>query len=321
LAPPDFLAKHRVAEAKVKAREAGHARLVNHKGGASLFLAQEIIPGSDIADLRVTVEARAVNISTGDKPWHCGRLVLTPIAEASNSPDYNLPHELFCLNGDYDWQLYSKVFHVYPGVERLLLQVQLHQVTGSLELSRLSVRAVAEKRAWPFIQVIMIGAFMLYLGWTFSLYCRQGQFGYTLFAALCGVLAIAILTSIPLSLKSQIYQLVLPLVSKVPSVIVSSAPVDAGGIVGGVSTKFFWLMHYAIFAATTVLLLLAISDRSVQARLFDLLMLAIATEGVQAFVRDRSASMSGVAVDTLGIATGFLLWLVITRRKSRVLAR
>jgi VanZ family protein len=199
--------------------------------------------------------------------------------------------------------------------------VQLHQVTGSLELSRLSVRAVTEKQAWPFIQVVMIGAFMLYLGWTFSVYYRHRQFGYTLSAALSGVVAIAIFTSIPLSLKSQIYQLVVPLVSKVPSVIVSSEPVNTSGVAGGVSTKFFWLMHYAFFAATTLLLLLAISDRPVQARLFDLLVLAIATEGVQAFVRDRAASMSDVAVDALGITTGFLLWLVITRGKSGVLAR
>ena len=81
------------------------------------------------------------------------------------------------------------------------------------------------------------------------------------------------------------------------------------------------LMHYALFSATTLLLLLAVSDRPVQARLFDLLILAIATESVQAFVRDRGASIADVAVDALGITTGFLFWLLLTRRRSRPVAR
>ena len=133
--------------------------------------------------------------------------------------------------------------------------------------------------------------------------------------------AIAIITSIPLSVKSQIYQLLVPLVAKVPSVIVSSAPVDTPGVVGGETTTFFSFMHYGFFTATTLLLLLTVSDRPVQARLFDLLILAMATEGLQVFVRDRGASIFDVAVDALGITTGFLLWLVLARRKSRSVER
>ena len=72
-------------------------------------------------------------------------------------------------------------------------------------------------------------------------------------------------------------------------------------------------MHYLCFTAAALLLLLTASDRPVQARLFDLLVTALATECIQAFVRDRGASLSDFHVDALGIGTGFLLQLMISR--------
>lgn len=308
---PDFLETYTVVDPAERTRESAPARLVNNVAGESVIVAQRIDPDSDITDIRVSVEARAANISAGDKPWHGGRVVLTSIAEKTNSLDYDLPHELFSLNGNHDWKSYSRVFHIYPGVKTLWLQVQLNEVTGGLDLRQLSVTPVVYKKAWPLIQVVMVGAFVIYLGWRFAAYCRRGQFSYTLFAALSGVVAIAIFTSIPLSLKSQIYQLLLPAVSQVPNMVVSSAPADSAGVAGGSSTSFFSLMHYLCFTATALLLLLTVSNRPVPARLLDLLILALATECMQAFVRDRGASLSDVLVDALGIATGFLLWKLL----------
>lgn len=296
---------------------AATVRLVNKVPDESVIVAQQIEPHSEIRDIRVSVEASAADISSGDKPWHGGRVVLTSISKETNSPDYNLPHQLFCLNGNHDWRSYSKIFHIYPGVETLWLQVQLNEVTGGLDLRRLSVTPVAYKKLWPLIQLAMVGAFLLYLGWRFSVYCRRGQFSYTLLAALSGVLAIIILTSIPASLKSQIYQFLAPAVSQVPMLVESSAPADSRSMAGGSSTIFFSLMHYLCFTAAAFLLLLTVSDRPVHARLLDLLILALATECIQAFVRDRGASLSDVLVDTLGIGTGFLLWLLI-RRSDRL---
>ena len=320
LVRPDFLEIYTLADASQGTRNKATARLVNNVPGESVIVAQQIGPHSEIRDVRVSVEATAANISAGDKPWHGGRVVLTSVFEKTGRPDYNVPHELFCLNGNHDWESYSRIFHIYPGLETLHLQVQLNEVTGSLDLRQLSVTPVTYKKAWPLIQFTMVGAFLMYLGWRFSVYCRRGQFSYTLLGALSGVLAIIIFTSIPASLKSQIYQFLAPAVSQVPMMVESSAPADAGGMAGGTSTNFFSLMHYLFFTAAALLFLLLVSDRPVWARLFDLLILALATECIQAFVKDRGASLSDVLVDALGILTGFLLWLLI-RRSNQLMRR
>ncbi|MEH6590277.1 MAG: VanZ family protein [Halioglobus sp.] len=287
-------------------------RLTNPDASSTALLNQDIWLEQGIKNIRVTATARSIGISTGEQPWNAARVVLASIESHAARPNYHRRHELLSLSGDVDWKDYEDTFHVYPGVERMRLQVQLHNVSGTLDYRVLSAKAARFKPQWPWFQGTMISAFVLFLAWLFFPYLAGANRGIGIIAG--GLLgAIVLFTAMPYGLKNAIYTLLLPIITLIPFMISSSSEVLGTDVVGGESSGFFRVSHFLFFGGATAILLLVKSDRVPKIRLLHMLTLAIATECIQVFVRDRGPSISDVLVDSSGILVGFIVWLIWRR--------
>jgi len=303
----------------------GYVSLKNESGEKAVALTQEISLPPNINDLVLTAQARSKSIIVGNKPWNSGRVVMASYLRGSTKPDYHFPHELFRLAGTTDWQEYSELFHVYTGVDRMKLQIQLLRVTGSLEVKNLKLYAAVYKNSWAVIKVTMITSSLIFLIWVFSPYylTRRGRFEY---AALGSLVLIVIFTAMPTALKNNIYGLLKDGVALMNDALASSqsaSSAKAAVILTGEFTYFFAIMHYLFFGLASYLLLLSTPHWPVINKLYDLFALAVITECIQVFVRDRGPSLVDVGVDMAGVMTGLALWYVwrVVVWKSKVVGR
>jgi VanZ family protein len=294
--------------------EPQYHRLTNSDADKTVLLTQDIWPDPGVEDIRVSAVARANAVSIGEEPWNAARIVLASIPENSDSPDYNRRHELLSLSGDTDWNEYRDTFHIYPGVARMRLQVQLVNVSGTLDYTQLSAKATQFKPLWPWFQGVMISAMVLFVGWLFAPYLVTATPVIGLLA-LGTVAAIVLFTAMPYALKNAIYGFLMPVISLVPHMISTSTELTGTDIVGGESSGFFRLSHFLFFAAATTMLLLLKSDRTTGTRLLHMLTLAVATECIQVFVRDRGPGLSDVLVDSAGILLGYIAWRAWQRHR------
>lgn len=301
--------------------EEGLVRISN-QGEQSVTVSQMIELPADINDLVLMGHARSDSIVIGDKPWNSGRVVLVSYAMGSIKPLYSRPHELLRLSGTNRWQKYRELFHVYPGIDRMKLQLQLSRAAGDFYVKDLQLYAVVYKDSWVVIQFVMILSAVGFLAWVFFPYAQNFNGRSGLFA-LFSILAIVAFTAMPNALKNFLYSLLQEWLSFVSSMLLSQSGTVEGREVTVVSqvltgkvTYFFALMHYLFFFVATVFLLFSFSDRSVRQKVYDLFTLAVLTECIQVFVRDRGASLADVGVDLFGVMTGVIIYSIYMNFKS-----
>ena len=297
----------------------GQVRLSNEDGVRSVALSQEIILPPDVEDVVLAAQASSSSIVEGKKAWNSGRVVLVSYPEGLNKPDYDRPHTLFSLTGSTDWQEYSELFHIYPGIDRMKLQVQLSKASGVLDVKGLQLYVAEYKDSWLLLKPVMILAALVFLAWVFLPYAQK-QSGRAGLLALGAIVLIVVFTAMPNALKSTLYGLLKEWLAVVSSLFAnhSTSAVSVTGegkavviesqVLTGKTNYFFALMHYLFFTVATVFLLFSYPDTSVRQKIYDLFTLAVLTECIQIFVRDRGPSVTDVMIDMTGVLTGLALY-------------
>ena len=306
----------------------GQVRLSNADGKRSVALSQEIILPPDVEDVVLTAQAGSSSITVGKKSWNSGRVVLVSYPEGLNKADYHRSHELFSLIGSMDWREYSELFHVYPGIDRMKLQVQLSKTSGILDVKDLQLYAAEYKDSWLFLKPVMIVAALVFLAWVFLPYA-QNRSGRAGLLALGAIVLIVVFTAMPNALKSTLYGLLKEWLAIVSSLFANYST-NAVGVTGegeavvvesqvltGKTTYFFALMHYLFFTVATVFLLFSYPEKSVRQKIYDLFTLAVLTECIQIFVRDRGPSVTDVMIDMTGVLTGLALYCLWYYRSKK----
>jgi len=297
----------------------GQVRLSSEDGERSVALSQEIILPPDVEDVVLAAQASTSSIVEGKKAWNSGRVVLVSYSEGNNKPDYHRPHELFSITGSTDWREYSKLFHVYPGIDRMKLQVQLSKTSGVLDVKGLQLYAAEYKDSWLLLKPVMIVAALGFLAWVFLPYA-QNHSGRAGLLALGAIVLIVAFTAMPNALKSTLYGLLKEWLAVVSGLFANHST-NAVGVTGedkaivvesqvltGKTTYFYALMHYLFFTVAAVFLLFSYPEKSVRQKIYDLFTLAVLTECIQIFVRDRGPSVTDVMIDMAGVLTSLALY-------------
>ncbi|MDX2477517.1 MAG: VanZ family protein, partial [Gammaproteobacteria bacterium] len=279
-------------------------------------------------DVVLAAQASSSSITVGKKSWNSGRVVLVSYPEGLNKADYNRPHTLFSLTGSTDWREYSELFHAYPGIDRMKLQIQLSKTSGVLDVKGLQLYAAEYKDSWLFLKPVMIVAALGFLAWVFLPYA-QNRGGRAGLLALGAIVLIIFFTAMPNALKSTLYGLLKEWMTIASSLFEnhSTSAVDVTGegkaaviesqVLTGKTTYFFVLMHYLFFTVATVFLLFSYPDRRVRQKIYDLFTLAVLTECIQIFVRDRGPSVTDVMIDMTGVLTGLALYCLWYYRSKK----
>lgn len=279
-----------------------------------IVLSQTIPVDQHSNDMIVTVSASSDSIVAGDRSWQAGRLVVVSLRGNDRQPDYQIPYEIFNLDGSNPWQSYRMHIHVYPGISAVSVQVQLFDAPGRLSLRGLSLQSANEKPYWPLIQLIMLSLFSIFLFWTFFPVLKSRSVDWATSGGLIVVVLIVSFTTMPMSLKNDIYRVfsdMAPALHDILSLVNKSGDVlttDSIDILKGKDSRFFPVMHFLFFMTASFLLFIGKSRQSSIQKLYSLVLLAISTECMQLFVMNRYGSIENTLVDVAGVVAGFIVY-------------
>ncbi len=107
---------------------------------------------------RASVRAGSKDIVPGDKGWMTGRVVV--VSRKENGPwQWQYPHVLASLSGSQPSGQYQLIVTVPDDADELLFSVSLNRAVGEIFVDSLSLRPVAEWDLFPFFRQMLI------LGW------------------------------------------------------------------------------------------------------------------------------------------------------------
>jgi VanZ family protein len=290
---------------------------INNKGSdTSASLSQVVYPPAGAEHVLLSARARSQNVVPGVYPWNLARLILLPYPRNSVEPDHRGTQTLFKLTGTTNWAEYSQFFPVPDDIAYWKLQAQLSHAVGAFDLDAITLHAAMYKRSWLPMQLVMISLGLTFLALVFAPYYRHRQGHHEIAGLLC-IALIAGSTTIPATLKADMYQLLVNAIALVPSAMASNIGQDASNILADDTLLFFAGMHFSLFAITAWLLLTGMPVRTTSGKLYDMLTLAVVTECLQVFVTDRSPSVLDVTIDMGGAICGltaYYLWQTATTR-------
>lgn len=99
--------------------------LTNSHSEQRIVLSQTIPVDQHSNEMIVTVSALSDSIVAGDRSWQAGRLVVVSLRGDDRQSDYQIPYEIFNLDGSNPLQSYRMQIHIYPGISVVSVQVQL----------------------------------------------------------------------------------------------------------------------------------------------------------------------------------------------------
>ncbi|NOT10834.1 MAG: VanZ family protein [Methylococcaceae bacterium] len=286
----------------------GIASLHSENSSEIVNLSQKISNIGQYRLLRLACDIKASNVTHHKNSWNTARVILifyNPQAQAM----YHLPHTLATFEGTQDWTHYEGIFQVPANASATEVGVQLTQITGTLNVKKISLRPVAETESFGNIRKLGLFVWSTVLFWITLPLLRsaRGNCHRTLIIALGIAIMFGVL--MPDDIKKGIGIFLSPSRIMVPESSLTTAfkftpllpPLD-----------IFKLGHFVLFTALAVAARFGnpypASRTAIPAYLF---VFALVTEVLQLFVSARSAQMGDVLIDSMGITLGVLLAYVM----------
>ena len=325
LSDPEFkkgTEKWQVFGTGVVSRAGDVIQLTNSNTEKSVVLSQTLPVDRLASDMILTVAASSDGTRGDPHSRQAGRLVVVSLRGEDKVPDYEIPSEVFKLDGTNAWQEYRRHIHVYPGVSALAVQGQLLDTSGRLSIRGLSLTSAVGNPYWPVIQALMLSLFVVFLIWLFFPLLRSRPLDWATVGGLIVVMFIVLFTTMPMSLKNEIYSVfreVAPALNDVLSWV--REPLDATitegtDILVGKDSRFFSVMHFLFFMTASILLFIGKSSLTGFQKFSNLVAVAISTESMQLFVMNRHGAIDNVLVDVAGIVAGITVVVVVRRLSS-----
>ena len=269
--------------------------------------------------LQAQVQARGVQ--AGAKPWNKARLLLVQYREGK--PRYDVGHVAAALDGSTDWQTVDKVFTIAPDTDECRVVAQLSRSSGEFTVKGLSLYEVRETVFYGWAKLFVRGAWIVFVVCLFLPYLRKKNLLLEQLPVLLTVGAILIGTSLPAPIKNDWKQRAETTLAKVfagdegggytvaPKVkdnqrqkSIKKRPMPAEKKTGVERLDLTKAAHFMLFGLLALLLKMTSPSRPTRLLLFDLFMLACATELSQFFIDDRSPLISDIIIDMAGGLTG-----------------
>jgi VanZ family protein len=139
------------------------ARLRSSDPGGHVSLTQPIDDPCRFGLVRLSGEMRTEDVVAGERSWHKARLILSSFDRTGQWVP--APHHVYSLVGTHSWKRYAEVFRVVPEADQVRVSAQLEQATGTLWVRNLSLREVAVRPDYPYVQRAACGLWGLFLVW------------------------------------------------------------------------------------------------------------------------------------------------------------
>ncbi len=258
--------------------------------------------------LRLQASLRCNDVVPGKEPCDRTRLLLVQYQEGKGR--WDLPHYVANLSGNAKWKKYSEVFFLAPDIDKLKVALQLSRCKGALYIKNLSLKPVQEAAWYPWIQktvFLLWGFFLIYI---FYSYADIGK--KLLFRTMLIVIFLIILsgTLVPGKIKYEIVDSIDNQICKIYGI----KNENENNLKAQAQSFIPKAAHFLFFAMFTIGLVLLNPKTDFYLVIFDIIILAGATEIMQCYINGR---VPGAIDFTIDIAGG-LTAISIVNIKNRI---
>jgi VanZ family protein len=274
--------------------------------------------------LKLSGQIKTKDIKPGKRSWEKAWLLLSSYDE--NGKLLPLPRHVVQLIGTNKWQLYSKIFRIFPTAKQLEVSVLLFKATGIMWIKDLSLREVQQKGSVFYYRTGFIIAWSIFLTGLFVPYIINSYNRiWRLLVVVC--LSAVIIGSLTFGEhKTDFLEAVNPIIQKMIQPQSEVTPSNINEIKGQndkeqkkISLIIFKGGHFVFFAMLAFVLPLARDfNKSPSSLIPDLFMLAASTELMQNFITGRTPLLMDLLINLSGVIGGLLLaqvWLQINKNR------
>jgi hypothetical protein len=283
--------------------------IINHSSSRQVSFLTNCLKRSELPDRVIaTIEAKTAGLEVGPESWHEARAGLI-----GHFPDgrkeYQDSGKLLSLYQDSSWERYQETFQIAQGYERVCLIVALFRSNGEFQFRNPALYQAKMSAEYFVVRNIILCLWVVSGGWWFVLllkhYSRRPQLGY--FVIMFLIIAVGIL--MPKELKNVLEKEIFTF----PEARTTYVLAGMGLSINQLPSLFPEMLnisklgHFLSFALLSGILL-SEKEKTVLVLLPGLILTALITELMQYFIPGRSPLISDVAVDLVGIFTGW--WLI-----------
>jgi VanZ family protein len=286
--------------------------LSSHATNTSVGVHQTITAPMGSKMVRLRASLRTKEVIAGENSWDKARLLLVQYFEGKAK--WSLPHTVVALEGTNDWQEVSKVFTIAANCSEFRVVVQMSHCSGELFLQDLSLHQVEETTLYKWVKWFVHGAWISFIFFLFVPYLKNTRFVLSKSPALFTIAVILIGTAMPAAVKNNIKKTIdSELTEEIHEISTQVSPAKHN------ISQPDWLQpaikkiditkiaHFALFALLVLILRQNNPARPVTLLMFDIFMLACATELNQLFIESRSPLVIDVIIDMTGGGAGLLV--------------
>jgi len=274
--------------------------------------------------LKLSGQIKTKDIKPGKRSWEKAWLFLSSYDE--NGKLLPLPRHVVQLIGTNNWQLYSKIFRIFPTAKQLDVSVLLFKATGIMWIKDLSLREVQQKGSVFYYRTGFIIAWSIFLTALFVPYVIKSYNRiWRLLVVVC--LSAVIIGSLTFGEhKTFFLEAANPIIQKMIQPQFEVTPSNINEIKDQndkeqikISLIIFKGGHFVFFALLAFVLPLALEfNKSPSSLIPDLFMLAASTELMQNFITGRTPLLKDLLINLSGVFGGLLLaqvWLQINKNR------
>ncbi len=258
--------------------------------------------------LRLQASLRCNDVIPGKEPWDRARLLLVQYQEGKGR--WDLPHSVASISGNTKWKQYSKIFFLVPDIDSLKVAMQLRRCKGALYIKNLSLKPVQEAAWYPWMQKTVFLLWGLFLIYIFYSYADIGK--KFLIRAVLIIIFLIILsgTLMPGKIKHEIVDSINNQIYKIYSIK------NKNNLKAQAQTFIPQASHFIFFAMFTIGLILLNPKTDFYLVIFDIIILAGATEIMQCYINGRGPGAVDFIIDIAGGLTGIFIVNIKNRIKG-----
>ena len=252
--------------------------------------------------VRLSGFAQTQDIKKGKKAWHQGRFALVLYNENGKS---RVTHALPLPWGDSKWAYYKDVFEIPPEVHKIRVNINILQVTGTVQVKQVSLVPVTLKAEAIYVKSLGFVLWLLMILWLMWGYIvclwKHSKMGLLFISAL--MVGAMVSGGIKAQLTSQL-------------------PILSYPITSFIVLDWDMLGHFTLFLVAAFWFVCFFDRKRWWQVVIDLMLLGLFIECLQLFVVGRTADLMDLWVDFSGVLMGIvlaMLWLKI-RPKQPLLA-
>lgn len=310
-------------------------RLANPDPDGSVALSQLIPAIRAPSYVRVALEYRLRDVSTGLAPWERLRVIMVQ-RNAEGVPRWELPHTVVLDRGDAEWQQAERIFWISRRTHGMEFRIQLNKASGLVEVRDLTVRTMQEKDGFGTLRYILFMSWLV--AWVWVVVPILSQRRYKWRAVLAMLVGLGILGG---SLTPHTARQILREKIGFDSGWVESRqahkeqqqqaqeevkpqppPPPAAAVVSAGNPSLIWYAvqksgHFTLFVLLSVAVFWARPRTPVLPIVACLLSYAMIAELLQLFAEERTPQVSDAGLNVAGVLLGVLVvlaWRALRRR-------